>query len=183
MIQHVWKHCGIVTKTLAKRDSKWFTDPLFVSGRFSVHWGEGWGEYFTSGAFVIRRTAKKKNNRKLIMLSSVDAIKIIKNRQDCSIVNHGFINETGKTQSLQNCHTFKNWIRSCSGFVQTEILLLFLILLWTLAQSVFLSLVCLSELTCKREVCRDVRYTFLHWDKFRLCTKTHLWKKRKEFLI
>lgn len=108
MIQHVWKHCGIVTKTLAKRDSKWFTDPLFVSGRYSVHWGEGWGEYFTSGAFVIRRTAKKKNNRKLIMLSSVDAIKIIKNRQDCSIVNHGFINETGKTQSLQNCHTFKN---------------------------------------------------------------------------
>ena len=75
MIQHVWKNCGIVTKTLAKRDSKWFTDPLFVSGRYSVHWGEGWGEYFTSGAFVIRRTAKRKNNRKLIMLPSVDAIK------------------------------------------------------------------------------------------------------------
>ena len=51
----------IVLKTLAKRDSEWFTDALFVSGRFSIHWGEGWDEYFTSGSTVLRRTAKRKN--------------------------------------------------------------------------------------------------------------------------
>ena len=60
MIEHVWKHCGIVLKTLAKRDGEWFTDPLFVCGRYSIHWGESWGEYFTSGAIVIRGTAKTK---------------------------------------------------------------------------------------------------------------------------
>ena len=74
MIQHVWKHCGIVHNTLAKRDSEWFTDPLFVSGRYSIHWREGWGEYFTSGAIVIRRTAETKNNIKLTMMPSLDAI-------------------------------------------------------------------------------------------------------------
>ena len=60
MIEHIWKYCVIVLKTLAKRDSEWFTDALFVSGRFSIHWGEGWDEYFTSGSTVLRRATKRK---------------------------------------------------------------------------------------------------------------------------
>ena len=66
----------IVLKTLAKRDSEWFTDSLFAGGRFYIHWGEGWDEYFTSASTVIWRTAKReKKVIQLIMLSSVDAIK------------------------------------------------------------------------------------------------------------
>ena len=50
----------IVLKTLAKRDSNGFTDSLFAGGRFYIHRGEGWDEYFTSVSTVIWRTAKWK---------------------------------------------------------------------------------------------------------------------------
>ena len=52
----------IVLKTLAKRDSEWFTDSLFAGGRYSIHWGEGWDEYLTSASTVIWRTAKRKKS-------------------------------------------------------------------------------------------------------------------------
>ena len=56
----------IVLKTLAKRDSEWFTFSLFGSRRYrggniSVHWWDSCdGEYFTFRAVIIRRTTKRK---------------------------------------------------------------------------------------------------------------------------
>ena len=70
----------IVLKTLAKRDSEWFTDSLFAGGRYSIHWGEGWDEYFTSASTVIWRTAKRKKIIHLIMFPFVNDIKCNKKR-------------------------------------------------------------------------------------------------------
>ena len=66
----------IVLKTLAKRDSEWFTDSLFAAGRYSMYWKERWHEHFTSASTVIWRTAKRKKKIiQLLMLSFVNAIK------------------------------------------------------------------------------------------------------------